>query len=269
MHIYYRISDNSYQKPKLPVCSKEYCLFNFRKMFSIKDSIHTVIADNCTSETLEMYRYKREAWLETNLGNASSFRHALSLAVQLPPEEIVYFVEDDYIHDWKASTLIEEGPGDYWTVYDHPDKYGPMYDNGETTKLISTRHGRWKYTISTTMTFASRAGTLKEDMDIWMKHTEGPHPNDHQAFLDLSKKGRKLACSIPGRAWHVDLTESVKAGKLDMDLELFYFLLDAASDDYIDPYFKLDLIKRVDQEPFGPVEALAILEQWRKTGKTK
>lgn len=274
MHIYYRISDKSYIKPKLPCCSKEYCFSNLYNRFKFGSGI-TVIADNCGPETLAMVRsyakgriLDKGEVIETNLGNAGSFRYALSLAVNLLGNQVVYFVEDDYVHDQLSYNVIGESPTDYWTAYDHPDKYGPMYDYGETSKVFRSKYSRWRYTASTTMTFASRVDTLREDQDIWMKYTDGQHPNDHGAFIALGKKGRKLACTIPGHAWHTDLTESSKTGKIDMDLQLFHFLIDNIGKK-IDLGMKMSLHNRVDQEPFndnplGPVEALAILEQLTK-----
>ena len=70
---------------------------------------------------------------------------------------------------------------DYVTLYDHPDKYmdhdkgGPnpyISNGGEVTRLVKTDNSHWKLTNSTTMTFASKVNTLKQDRDIWMKHLD-------------------------------------------------------------------------------------------------
>lgn len=227
MHAFYRISDASYPKMKLPGCTKKYCLSRFTHEFWWDDIYYTIIADRC-SESLEYVRDHiwKDSRVETDLGNAGSFRRTLRMASLLPDDEIVYFVEDDYFHGGGCANVIMDAPPyDYWTAFDHPDKYEKQYGHGEIGKVIRTKHCHWRETISTTMTFASRAGTIKRDMDIWLKYTEGDHPQDHFAFEHLNRLGRKLVCAIPGRAWHTDLTESFKAGKLMFDIDCLYELV--------------------------------------------
>lgn len=209
--VFYRISSESYKKTKLPGATKERCLENFIQVFG-KQII--LLADNCHIPLLDYLKKTGIPCLETNLGNAKSFRHALHLACRLEDETLVYFVEDDYLHLAKSPPMLEEGiqHADYVTVYDHPDKYGPFYNNGETSKVIRTPSSHWRYSVSTTMTFAARVKTLKEDIEIWEKHTEGDHPGDHSAFQELQGKGRKLLVSVPGAACHADMTYSLEMG---------------------------------------------------------
>ena len=77
-------------------------------------------------------------------------------------------------------------------------------DGGEATKVILTRSTHWKYTNSTTMTFAARAGTLKQDYEILRQHCETDIPLDFRMFIALRQRGRKLITPIPGRATHCD-----------------------------------------------------------------
>ena len=215
----YRISDKSYDKTKLFGGTKETCLNNFLKAFS---GCKIVIADNCTNATVQLLKNKELQVIETSLGNAGSARKAfLDATTFLGPDEIVYFAEDDYLYDSRigdylydsrvrCSALLEEGltKASYATLYDHPDKYQQEYNFGEITKVVHTKSSHWRYTISTTMTFATKISTLSEDIDIWKKHTEGQHPNDHLAFCELAKKNRSLVTCIPGVACHIDLTYS-------------------------------------------------------------
>ena len=215
---FYRISDKSYPKGKLPGASKAVCLHNFLESFN-KDAI-TIIADNCSDNILTMCATTGCEITQTSLGNAGSFKFATERALELPDETIVYFCEDDYLHLRTASNYftsepannLEEGllVANYVTLYDHIDKYLCEYNDGEVTKVYRTLHSHWKHSISTTMTFATKVGTLREDMDIWRKHTSGTHPEDHLIFTALHEKGRTLGVQIPGTACHIDLTYSEK-----------------------------------------------------------
>ena len=188
MYVIYRISDNSYKKTKLPCCNKFICMENFIECFS---KIDLIVADNCNQDTLEFIKNNKCNYVSTNLGNAGSFIYALDCVLNLPNDEIVYFVEDDYLHNNNRSNLelvVRQGLSfsDYVTLYDHPDKYGANYDYGEICKVRYLDRLHWRSTISTTMTFATTVKTIKEDKDIFEKICHNQfHPNDHQIFLEL------------------------------------------------------------------------------------
>jgi hypothetical protein len=71
-------------------------------------------------------------------------------------------------------------------------------DGVENTGVFLTEHTHWKYTNSTTLTFAAYAKTLKEDYPIWEKHCRDTHPHDYWAFCELGAAQRKIATPIPG-----------------------------------------------------------------------
>jgi hypothetical protein len=219
--LYYRISDQSYKKPKLIGATKEVCLKNFVRCFLKRDIPWAVpgdwsdplrvIADRCAPATVEMLAKTGLVVMETDKGNAGSFMTTFDLALlECADDELIYFCEDDYLHTPDAPTLLEEGirRADYVTLYDHPDKYTRLYSGGEHSKVIRTASRHWRYTVSTCMTFGAKAKTLKEDADVWMKGTSGDHPHDHHIFSELAKRGRRLAVPLPGAACHTDLTLS-------------------------------------------------------------
>jgi len=229
MNIYYRISDKSYDKVKLPGADKVTCLMNF--ISSFRDEIFVddpetvrpamkIIADNCERKTNKMLIETGLPVTMSNKGNAGSFKMAIDMAIhEGTDDDIVYFVEDDYLHIHGSNKLIAEGlrHADYVTLYDHPDKYTKFYDGGETSKVIKTESSHWRYTISTCLTFATTLKTLKEDQEIWLdklgqiERSMGvapDHPHDHRMWQLLKEKGRKLIVPIPGQACHVDLTFS-------------------------------------------------------------
>lgn len=219
MKIYYRISDNSYAKEKIPGTTKEVCLDNLISVFGKKRL--KIIADRCEPDTLEMLNQKCDDVVITSYGNAGSFLHAVDLAIEECDDyELVYFCEDDYLHLEKAPDVLAEGlkVADYVTLYDHPDKYSPMYNGGEVSKVVRTKLTHWRYTISTCMTFGTTVSKLKEDYEIWKEFTSAQHPHDHSAFSKLKKdKNRSLAVCIPGTACHTDLTVSKQFGTILVD----------------------------------------------------
>jgi len=216
--IYYRISDNSYPKMKLPGTNKEFCLSNFIRCFGQEKTV--VIADNCKPETIKMVQAHYGEIVETNLSNAGSLSYALYNALALPDEEVVFFVEDDYLHreGLNLMQIIKEGleKSDYVTLYDHPDKYQSEYEFGEISQVCKTKSTHWRQTTSTCMTFASTAKQLKEDAKVWEKYTRDTHPQDHKIFTTLAKK---LLVSIPGLAFHTDLTYPLQKNMVDKMIE--------------------------------------------------
>jgi len=214
MKIFYRISDGSYKKERLSNATKKHCLENFLLSFP-KDEI-VIYADNVKDETFEWLSSYECELIRTNGGSsAGGFRLVFESALDLPTNEVVYFVEDDYLHLYGSREILLEGIGcaHYVTLYDHVDKYIPAQmggnpfigpDGGEETKVFLTKSRHWKLTNSTTMTFATTVDVLQEDADIWRKFTQGSYPHDFDCFLELRAKGRSLISPIPSLSTHCD-----------------------------------------------------------------
>ena len=124
--------------------------------------------------------------------------------------DIIYFVEDDYLHRYGWVDVLQEGfdmiGADYYTLYDHPDKYYlPMYENLQS-KVIATENIHWRTTPSTTNTYACKYGTLIKHFDIHVKHCDlvEKWTKDHVKFTELWEKGSNLMSCIPGYSTHVE-----------------------------------------------------------------
>lgn len=214
MRIIYRISDSGYNKVKPEYINNENCLANATKVFD--NSIWSVIADNVSLNTNDMIQkyVTRNCILYTEKGNgAATFNLALDEALTYDDEEIIYFIENDYLHKPESEKILEEGfslGASFVALYDHPDKYldpnqggNPYCEGGaEETRVYLTDSCHWKITNSTTMTFASKVSTLKRIEPILRKHTSGIHPNDFQMFLELREMGELLITPLPGYATH-------------------------------------------------------------------
>ena len=228
MHVLYRISSNSYQKERLTFATKEYCLSNFIDNVLTPSDKMTIIADcvdNELKEIINSYKTSNIKVFHEELGsNGASFRFQIDFAASLPDGEIVLFQEDDYLYkpaNWPYQNettydgLTKEALqlSDYVSFYDHPDKYlspklgGNKFitDQGvENTGIFRTKNSHWKFTNSTTCTFATTSDVIRQDQKIWKTFCPGKHPHDFQSFLALGIRGRKLATSLPGRSTHTE-----------------------------------------------------------------
>lgn len=215
MKIIYRISDVGYKKVKPHYINNEACLLNAIQTF--KDVQFIVIADNCSDDTKKMIVdvIKDDDILHVvNVGHgAGTFNIALDTALQMDDDEIVYFLENDYLHKQNSTQLIHEGielGGHFITLYDHPDKYldpklggNPFCEgNAEDTRVYLSKSTHWKITNSTTMTFASKVSTLRRSNDIMRKYTADTYPRDFEMFIELRKQNMYVLSSIPGHATH-------------------------------------------------------------------
>ena len=214
MQVIYRISDTGYQKEKPKYINNQNCLLNAIRTFN--KASWWVIADNVGEETKAFLNRELKTIEHVSVGHgAGTFNLALDYALNLPDEEIVYFLENDYLHKPGAMEVLQSAFEmylgiEYVTLYDHPDKYmdpgnggNPYcYGKAENTRVFLGQHCHWKLTNSTTMTFAAKVRTLKQDEKILKGWTSGTQPNDFEMFVELRQKGRQLISSIPGYATH-------------------------------------------------------------------
>ena len=104
---------------------------------------------------------------------------------------------------------------DYVTLYTHPDKYLPASaggnpfvddDGGQTTKVYNGEKNFWVLVDSTTMTFASTHGILRQDKHLISKWIQNPYPADFRMFLDLrDNAGHALIYPVPTYATHTEV----------------------------------------------------------------
>lgn len=211
MKIIYRISDTGYNKIKPDYITNENCLRNFcNTFFNHIWDIH-IIADNISEDTYSMIKKYIDPIniSRVKVGHgAGTFNLALDKALNWKDDEIVYFVENDYLHLQDSPQMLKEGfklGAPYVTLYLHPDKFIPPVDGGNPevdqdggypTKIFRGETQLFGMFNSTTMTFASKVKTLKEDEKVLRKWTSGTHPDDFQMFLELRNNGKALLCPL-------------------------------------------------------------------------
>jgi hypothetical protein len=212
MKIIYRVSDTGYNKIKPNYINNEKCLSNFCYVFQDHDIL--VMADNVSENTRKMIQQHQVPIEHVNVGHgAGTFNLALDIALKYDDNEIVYFVENDYLHKHESPKIMEEGfslGAAFVALYDHPDKYldpknggNPYCEGGaEDTRVYLTESCHWKVTNSTTMTLAAQVSTLKRVEPILRKWTNETHPHDFNMFMELREQGELLVTPIPGYATH-------------------------------------------------------------------
>ena len=209
MKILYRTSDTGYKKVKPDYINNENCLKNFVRVFNKHINDIIVIADNPSDELLDDIK----KYIPINnivivkIGNgAGTFNTALDIALTFDDNEVVYFVENDYLHRDGSDIILMEGinmGAHFVSLYDHPDKYINAVKGGsEVTKLFLSPNSHWKITGSTTMTFASKVSTLKSVEKTLREYTIGTHPYDFEMFTQLRSMTYSLLTPIPSYSTH-------------------------------------------------------------------
>lgn len=207
-HCYYSKIQESPGKKRPFWWDKEKVFNNFKGTLNPDTTQYTIIYD-------EHYGKIQDTFLssESNVhvincgGEAKSFIKTLEYiqTQNHSDEDIIYFLEDDYIHKPGWDSILMEGftlPASYVTLYDHKDKYGEYYSEFRT-KVLHTNSSHWMATPSTTNTFAVKYKTLVQDLFIHHKYSTGVEPSaDHQKFLELAQCRRILVSSIPGYSTH-------------------------------------------------------------------
>jgi len=212
MKVIYRISDGGFSKIKPPYVSKRASFLHFMKVFAGYDIY--LIADNVSEDTYTFLsaHVPPAKILRSAVGNSQSFLLSALFAIQTFGEsEKVYLAEDDYVYTKEAPKVLEEGLdiADYVSGYDHPDKYVNAEDGGnplitqggEETRVILSKSKHWKITNSFCMTFGVRVGTLKADLDVFIRLCQHIHPEDYKIFTELRTR-RKLISCIPAVCTH-------------------------------------------------------------------
>lgn len=149
----------------------------------------------------------------TGGSDEKSLLYCLNYIKDSQPEDddIIYIVEDDYLHRRNWDEIMLEAFNsfnvDYVTLYDHPDKYFlPMYETLQS-KILYTKNVHWRTTPSTCNTYAGRWSTFKKHWDTHIKYCLPEHTHDgydHTKFVDLWSKGSNLISPMPGYSTHCE-----------------------------------------------------------------
>ncbi len=208
-------SSISSHKKRLPGFSRELCHENLLSTIDRNQANLTFFFDAAKGDSQSHFLKTNslsDPLVEIFEGTESgSFLKLLDyvMGLDLHPETILYFVEDDYLHKPGWTDILLEGfqvpQVDYVTLYDHRDKYMAKPYEELTARLFVTQSCHWRSTPSTTQTFAVRLKTLRQDLRIHRKYSQKRAiSRDHAKFMHLQQRGSLLISSIPGWSTHVD-----------------------------------------------------------------
>lgn len=206
-------STNSHNKPRPEWFDREKIFDSFINTLD-KRVEYTAFHDCGNGGIEDHFLYNKSVNKVSIFGgnDAQSFLNLLNYVndQDYPENDIIYFVEDDYLHKEGWVDILLEGfkyiGADYFTLYDHPDKYySPMYED-LTSKIIATPSVHWRTTPSTTNTYACIVSTLKKHFNIHIKYCDlvEKWTKDHDKFTHLWNEGSNLVSCIPGYSTHVE-----------------------------------------------------------------
>ena len=186
---------------------------NFEKTIDPELANYTIVYDEHFGSRDETFLKDEENVITINAGcESGSFLKTLEVieSKNLDNETIVYFLEDDYLHQPNWCTALQEAfelPAHYVSLYDHLDKYLPEAYPDLQSKLFITNSSHWRTTPSCCNTYACTMGQLRQDLEIH-KHfsaiAEDGISLDHSKFIELGNKGRILISSVPGWSTQCD-----------------------------------------------------------------
>lgn len=188
--------------------NKEKVFNNFKRTLNPETTNYTIVYDENLGKIEDTFlKDEPNVHIINEGGEAKSFLRTLELIIskKFSSDTIIYFLEDDYLHQPNWDKIIFEGfqlPIQYLTLYDHYDKYMHWYED-LLTKVMVTPSVHWMASPSTTNTFAVKFQTLLEDIAIHRKHSTDVEPSkDHDKFIELAQRGRRLISAIPGHVTH-------------------------------------------------------------------
>ena len=211
-----KFSSNSVGKDRPPWFTREGC---FNNLLNTRDG-------NCdvnicfdgklegSGHFLEKDYYYDSFLVHEKIGgnDGASFLNVLETVhdFDFKDDDIIYFLEDDYLHNINWPKILREGfeetSADYVTLYDHNDKYTFSMYSDLVSQIMATKSCHWRNIPSTTNTYACLGKTFRKDYEIHKQFcnlTRG-FTQDNDKFLELGKMNRSLISSIPGYSTHCE-----------------------------------------------------------------
>jgi len=187
---------------------------NFKNTLNPDLINYTIVYDEFYGSINKTFLYQEKNVEIIKCGNeCDSFLETLKTiqSRNFDDEQIIYLLEDDYLHRSGWSDIVLEGFAlnpHYLTLYD----FDFFIAKGYLCEIFTTPSSHWRAVPATTNTFACKYKTLIEDFEIHQKYSingvkeeEGFHfSKDYDKFWELQKQQRYLISPMPGWSTHCD-----------------------------------------------------------------
>lgn len=209
IHIFYRhyniVGTDGKQRPSW--FDYEKCFQNLLNTVDESVSIN-VIYDGDLGDGNFIHKYGKQVNSIKQITGKSDFRsfqhtcEAIKNSPEINTNDVVYFLENDYLHvqGWcrEVLNLFQTYETSYVSLYDHNDKYFlPQYED-LVSKVFTTSTRHWRTTPSTCNSFALTKKLFDQDYDI-LSTMEG----DHNKFMWLAEhRDRYVVTPLPGLSTH-------------------------------------------------------------------
>ncbi len=227
IHFIYRSAPNDGKADKRPsYFNKKLCLNSFLNSLtkveeSLKGEVIFINDGELNNELISlMDSVATEKIILNSVGNSESLRFCYKLIDEKDwdSDDVIYFAEDDYLYqdhafEYLASAIKELPDVDYFTLYDHPDRYTRSDDaNWGLSKIFVTINCHWRTVESTCQTYCVRVSVLKKDLWIHKLGLLGKIPRGREMFRASSGLGKyflkfpkhKIVSPMPSLCTHME-----------------------------------------------------------------
>lgn len=200
-HFIYRSTWKDGKKKRPDGFSKSLSLYSFIRSLENVTTPKTVTFFNdgdMPEDRLALMRtYGTEVIQTGGIGNSASYNAVLDYVKKAnwDGNDLVVFQEDDYLFTESALVKLIEvasivGDVDYFTLYDHPDRYIRTDDKGlSRTRIYWAGDHHWRIVESTCMSFASRFHIILQDMWIHRLFSKMQYPRDRKMWYCVQGLG--------------------------------------------------------------------------------
>lgn len=204
-------------KARPPWFSHENCFRNLLKTI-LRDPQGTRVRlnlmydgtlDDLNQDFIAKYCAKPDVALKIHVFQGGSDRASslvtldLARRQELGPDDLVYLLENDYLHqDGWVSRVFEafDSPMQfsYLSLYDHADKYFYKMYEDLSARLMHTAHQHWRTAPSSCASYLLTRRTLEADYDVLSQGIP-----DYYFFSQLAtERQRVLLTPVPGLSTH-------------------------------------------------------------------
>lgn len=170
----------------------------------------TIIGDELSKEMVEFYQSStiKPTIINEKFGNDNSLMKMFELAENLPDDDIVYFLEDDYLHYphffFTCFDFIRKSPNKTFTdgFFLHPTDYPDQYHRKDLiipSLVILGELGHFRQVSSSTFTFMSKVSLVKK----YISHFKSSTVNADDGFMSKIFQEVPIFSPLPGLATHM------------------------------------------------------------------